>query len=235
MKFRHKAAAFVAAALIAVTLPALFLPSAAAEWVVPLVDIVGFEYTGGADCTVNFNVNTAESGYATIEVPPVKLTKEQAESYVLPDETQAYDGDTDMRYFFGGWQTEPAGGKLISDGAALAELFEGSDEITLYARWLNKAELTVTLNDMSISSFGIQFELSTSGDALNVATVGSAVAERVVYLAPDDWKISVAARTSSVVITPEQSPVEEGARYTYSAFINRIGTVNLPSVLTKSA
>ena len=143
MKFRHKAAAFVAAALIAVTLPALFLPSAAAEWVVPLVDIVGFEYTGGADCTVNFNVNTAESGYAALEIPPVKLTKEQAESYVLPDETQAYDGDTDMRYFFGGWQTEPAGGKLISDGAALAELFEGSAEITLYARWLNKAELTV--------------------------------------------------------------------------------------------
>lgn len=202
-----------------------------AKWLMPISADVGFEYTPQqtSTLTVTFDTNSVEEGYSSLSLPKVTLSQEEVASYVLPKEQfEVYDTDPSKKYYFGGWYTQSQGGVKVEEGD-LASVAEGMSEITLYARWNNKASLLVTLQDLN-ASYDISFCLTSDDMQYLVSTSSTQTLTKTYYISPESlWSVTVEARNKSVTIDNSVSPISDGGRYSYSALINLRGTVNLPS------
>ena len=206
--------------------------SASAAWLIPLVTKVDFEYETQtpSQVAVNFVVNTSEPGYGGLAQPQTYIPYEQLSSPTLPDDgVTVYDDDPERRLYFAGWYTSSEGGERVDENYDLAPLVQNG-EITLYARWGEKAVLNVTLNDLS-AVYDINFILlsGTNQAEINSAYVQSAV----YYLNPEGaWSITVSAGSQTVQITSSQNAVTAGGVYYYSALV-RNAIINLPSQFTQ--
>jgi uncharacterized repeat protein (TIGR02543 family) len=92
------------------------------------------KWTAIPQYTVTFNINNATSG-----TTPASQTVYAGESITLPSGT----GITKTGYTFGGWNTNNAGtGSNYNAGSS----YEPSDNITLYAKWNEIQQYTITFN-----------------------------------------------------------------------------------------
>ena len=214
----------------------IFSVTAAAMWRVPLTVDVGFEYTGGqtSPLTVHFDSNSQEEGYASLTQPSVQLEGEQIAGYVPPVAAfTVNDSDPDLKYYFGGWSTLPDGGVIIDENNTVASVSDGLSELTLYAVWLEKAEVSVTLQDTNYISYDISFHLAINeGSAISYQTTGQQTLTFSCYLAPDNiWSMNFAAGTRTSVIDSQSAQLESGAKYSVTATVTIV--VVLPTELTK--
>lgn len=214
----------------------IFSVTAAAMWRVPLTVDVGFEYTGGqtSPLTVHFDSNSQEEGYASLTQPSVQLEGEQIAGYVPPVAAfTVNDSDPDLKYYFGGWSTLPDGGVIIDENNTVASVSDGLSELTLYAVWLEKAEVSVTLQDTNYISYDISFNLAINeGSAISYQTTGQQTLTFSCYLAPDNiWSMNFAAGTRTSVIDSQSAQLESGAKYSVTATVTIV--VVLPTELTK--
>ena len=179
--------------------------TAAATWHVPLTVDVGFEYTGGqtSTLTVYFDSNSQDEGYASLTQSAAELEGEQIAGYVPPTEAfTVNDCDPDLKYYFGGWSTQPDGGVIIDENNTVASVGDGLSELTLYAVWLDKAEVSVTLQDTNYISYDISFNLAINEEsAISYQTTGQQTLTFSCYLAPDNiWSMNFAAGARTSVI-----------------------------------
>lgn len=217
---------FVVAALIC-----LLVPSAYAGWVIPQTATdVGVQsgqwiISSGSSLSVNFDSNSNLQGYSSLTQPSVTLSQGD---YLLPYENFAvYDDDPVMAYYFGGWYTSPQGGQRVESGEDVLSCFTGQSSVTLYAHWLSKAILTVTLNDLS-NFYDISFELVSGDNTCSLATSSQQTLEATYYLNPTgSWSVNASASNTSVTITSEQSSLEQGGTYSFTALV-RTTIVNIP-------
>lgn len=224
---------FVVAALIC-----LLVPSVYAGWVIPQTATdVGVQsgqwlISSGSSLSVNFDSNSNSEGYSSLTQPSVTLSQGE---YLLPYENfTAYDDDPAMAYYFGGWYTSPQGGQRVESGEDVFSYFAGQSSATLYAHWLSKAILTVTLDDFS-NFYDISFQLVSGDNTYSLATSSQQTLEATYYLNPSgSWSVSASASGTSVAITADQNPVEQGVEYSFYALV-RMYIVNIPNGFTQTA
>lgn len=206
-------------------------------WIVPLSAEAGFVYTGGdssSAITVTFINDSAEEGYSSLTVADEDLTQDDIADYILPsDGMTVYDDNPYYAYYFGGWYTSAQGGQKVQYGSDIQSLFAGYTQVTLYARWLSKASLTVTLQDLNYSLYNITFSLTCGENVVELNTSGSQTLTQTYYLNPQGvWSLSCSARTTSVTIASDSEEVEEGADYSYTVLLNAAGIANVPDSFT---
>ena len=215
----------------------IFSVTAAGMWRVPLTVDVGFEYTGGqtSSLTLHFDSNSQEEGYASLTQPSVQLEGEQIAGYVpLSAAFTVNDSDPNLKYYFGGWSTLPDGGVIIDENNTVASVSDGLSELTLYAVWLEKAEVSVTLQDTNYISYDISFNLAINEEsAISYQTTGQQTLTFSCFLAPDNiWSMNFAAGTRTSVIDSQSAQLESGAKYSVTATVTIV--VVLPTELTKA-
>lgn len=215
----------------------IFSVTASAMWRVPLTVDVGFEYTGGqtSSLTLHFDSNSQEEGYASLTQPSVQLEGEQIAGYVPPVAAfTVNDSDPNLKYYFGGWSTLPDGGVIIDENNTVASVSDGLSELTLYAVWLEKAEVSVTLQDNSYVWYNLTFTLTIDGaQVLSCQTADSQTIKFVCYISPTSaWTMNFSAGSRTSTIDSSTSALEGGASYTALAqTINMV--ISLPASLTE--
>lgn len=224
-------------AFAAAVVSAAAVSFAAAQWIIPVVDVVGFEYNGGEYINVSFDINNSADGYSDLNVADEKVSQSLAESYV-PDAgvCSTYDFDARSRYAFDGWYTSPDGGQKIGEDCTLLQAAEGADSVTLYAHWISKCRLDITINDSCFSQvdgsctlFWYDENGSEASAVCNSSQTGTF--NFTFYINPSqEWKIVSSTLSGEKVLSGVRT--EYGKSYSFEIKVYVTGLISVPSSLT---
>lgn len=202
--------------------------TALAKWLMPVKGRAGFEYRESASFVkVNFDCNSEAEGYSSLNFS-FEMSEGQGDSFSEAEEAfRAYDDDVHKLYYFGGMYTLPEGGERVTAENFFDYAVGG--EVTLYARWLDKACVFLTLDDLN-ATYDIAFSLTSGDNTYSVQTSYISLWTETLYISPQSsWQVTVSARTTSVTFGSSECPLSAGGMYSYTALINSRAIVNLPS------
>ena len=210
------------------------LSVAAARWIVPVTEVVGFNYTGSAYINVSFDVNNSADGYAQLAPSEEKVSGNLADSYVPDGQACAiYDSDARFEYVFDGWYTLPEGGKKVGEDITLLQAADGANQVTLYAHWKSKCPVEIIIDDKNFNvvdgqctfywtgADGQEFGEYCTSSQTGTFTYQFFIAEG------QSWRISTSTAAGEKLL--EGVPVEYGHSYSYKITIYATGIVSAPS------
>ncbi len=226
-----KAAIALAAAVCAVAVPV-----AAAGWVIPATQTVGFSYTGGEYISVSFNANNADENYSQLAPQEERVALSVAESYIpSAEECSIYDFDAEKAYVFDGWYTLPEGGERVGGEVTLLKAADGRESITLYAHWQQKSALKITIKDNCYSGVDGSCTLfwQDGQNEWNSALCASAEAgtfDFIYYINPaQKWKIISHLASGDRELSGVS--LSEGRTYSFSITVYATGIISASSSL----